>query len=181
MTIDGSRDGSFRETTEIVNHGRPLSKAAEAVLQLWKERFDIMAYTGSYRYIIHIWQLERYFHIEAGVRTDIGGKAYSRSVIIGDSAMSQPSFMAITEDDPYMGKPLMDLYTETLRLLKRDFGYDGKEYTYAMRSFTDRFNGGTPLLLSVDGKRCGKDGAVVYGHPEDTFGNWDSNLVAWML
>ena len=35
--------------------------------------------------------------------------------------------------------------------------------------------------MKEDGTRCDKEGKVIMEHPENTFGGWSSDVLAWML
>ena len=146
--------------TEIIRHGGPLSPEAEATLDLWKGRFDIYAFTGKFRYIIHIWQLEDRFHIEAGIRVELDGKTYSRAVMIGDSASTRKAFRCILERERYLRDETLNTLEETERMLAERFGYDGVVYQYGLDRYVEKFNGYQPVLMRADGA----SGVERYGH-----------------
>ena len=174
-------DNGFRETTEVIRHGLTLGRAAEDTVRLWKDHLDILATTGKYRYVIHVWQMKNCFHIEAGVRTAVAGKPCSRSIMIGDSSVAEKAFMCILEKEEYFREPLRNILEVTERMLHDSHGYNGLVIDYDLSLYTRKFNDGIPVLLREDGMRCDKEGKVIMEHPENTFGGWSSDVIAWML
>ena len=167
--------------TEIIRHGGPLSPEAESTLDLWKGRFDIYAFTGKFRYIIHIWQLEDRFHIEAGIRVELDGKTYSRAVMIGDSASTRKAFRCILERERYLRDETLNTLEETERMLAERFGYDGVVYQYGLDRYVEKFNGHQPVLMRADGVRVDKNGNVILQHPEDPFSAYSAAEIAYMI
>ena len=101
--------------------------------------------------------------------------------MIGDSSVAEKAFMCILEKEEYFREPLRNILEVTERMLHDSHGYNGLVIDYDLSLYTRKFNDGIPVLMREDGMRCDKEGKVTMEHPENTFGGWSSDVIAWML
>lgn len=169
--------------TRIYSHGLPLTRMAERLIDVWADYFNTLAMIDDkYQYTIHIWQCEDYIHIEAGfnITLDSGIEA-ARTIIMGDTGVTTPTFLPMDERNEYWKRPLEILMSETSRMLHDEFGFDGITRPYELKNYENRFNFYEPVLLRKDGRRINRKGTVILDTPQSPFALWTLDEITMMI